>query len=171
MDHESDSGINLNFDGVVSSKDMKRHGYSVVSKNNLSIERGSGMSNYPPGVTGFEYQIAGADEEYLGDFHCEHEVEKLVIVKHQIDELMKIVNSACNNFDNLLEKREIWKLKHYGVYAVQMKLMEILENVKTTIEPCDFDGEVEFSRYKRDISWNCPVCDKNYDAFYDPYDI
>ena len=49
-----------------------------ISKKSISPQRGHEMSNYPPGVTGNEYEIAGPDwEEEIECPKCEKETVRL----------------------------------------------------------------------------------------------
>ena len=52
------------------------------------------MSNYPPGVTGNEYEIAGADAEWIdNDFECSNEEFEFVRISPYALKVIDVLKS------------------------------------------------------------------------------
>jgi hypothetical protein len=104
------------------------------------------MTNYPPGVTGNEWQIAGPDEREVL-VKCESEGFNL----RTIDIYgMNQINAAIEDLQN-------------GAMSPQTALSR-LRQVKATIMEvdieveCPFMGEVTVFRTDGPWTWECPVC-------------
>ena len=92
-------------------------------------------SNYPEGVTGFEPQIAGAEETTLpGKCNAEaHDVAPAYMVRSILIDLHELQDLAA------------------ALEAVQT-ISEYSE------EPCGFEGDVEARRIPGAWLWVCPKC-------------
>lgn len=106
------------------------------------------MSNYPPGVTGNEYEIAGPDYERDEERECTMQ-----------DAVIRVVNHES-----------------YDVYVAQIErmlvtdetpdpaaLLRYLQGVKDSVmkldvEYCPFEGYVTVQGYGGMEWWDCPVC-------------
>jgi hypothetical protein len=123
------------------------------------------MSNYPPGVTGNEYEIAGGNE-FEEHFDCEATTEYVTVTRLQLYRLSDHALTLYNDFKNngtiseYLINTRLKKLMHElnGYYHSD----EIIEKT------CDFSGEVLKEEYKGTVMFECPKCEKEYE--YDRWD-
>ena len=124
------------------------------------------MSNYPPGVTGNEYEIAGADAEWIDDdFECSNEDFEFVrISPYAFEEIEKLVNNY-------------FKIDH--LESVKANLRSKLSHISAAIDTgpgteivtssCGYYGPVEKQSYRDNIWWECPRCKKSYEQRDDYY--
>jgi hypothetical protein len=74
------------------------------------------MSNYPPGVTGNEYEIAGGNE-FEEHFDCSAEIEYVTLTRKQLYKLSDYALTLFNEF-----KRE-GSISEYSIETRLKKLM------------------------------------------------
>ena len=118
------------------------------------------MSNYPPGVTGNEYEIAGGSEfeEY---FDCSAEMECVMLTRAQIYSLSDHALTLYNGF-----KRE-------GViseYLISTRLKQLMHDLNRhyhsddlVVKECDFSGVILKERYRGTVYFECPKCETSYE--------
>ncbi|MEI7890281.1 MAG: hypothetical protein WCI34_08215 [Actinomycetes bacterium] len=112
-------------------------------------------SNYPPGVTGRELEIAGPDWEGEMDVKCAGEnVEVTVFRPDDIETLKRI--AAVKGAQGAGKQRD--------ADVIQMSLRRMLSRMVTvTLPVCPFEGEVEAWMYQHVTHWECPVCGTSHD--------
>jgi predicted RNA-binding Zn-ribbon protein involved in translation (DUF1610 family) len=118
------------------------------------------MSNYPPGVSGLEYEIAGPDNEWEEEFECENTNLRYVrISEHAF--------KYCSNIGKKIHKSEgIQYLKenfynHASTINVMFNMPDISPEVIVT--ECDYVGIVLKESYRGKVYWECPSCGKPYE--------
>jgi hypothetical protein len=117
------------------------------------------MSNYPPGVTGNEFQIAGPDKESDEVRTCGKEGVTVLTVS-DLDVLYLERSIEMLRADNAA--------KHPN--AVTLALQR-LHQIKSSIEDvevvkCPFEGLVTVIGYQGVASWTCPLCREEHDEEY-----
>jgi hypothetical protein len=114
------------------------------------------MSNYPPGVTGNEYEIAGGDEteEY---WECESMVTAVTVNMPMIQEMADDGLTIYN------------RLKEYNYDSYQALIDQKLKSLRNKIHSlihsndaievdCGFAGYVLMESYRGKKWWSCPDC-------------
>ena len=99
-------------------------------------------SNYPPGVTGSEYEIAGPSWEGEVNRECGRQADLSPVTTTLRDAIIDVVR----------EKVPIEK----GRRALQSALDEAMDY--SDQRECPFDGEVYAWAYGGVLHWTCPVC-------------
>lgn len=109
-----------------------------------------GLSNYPPGVTGRELEIAGPDWEGEIEATCGTEnVELQVLCKDDIATL-KIIAGATGAQGSG---------KRRDADVIQQAMRRAFSRMETiTLPTCTFEGEVFAWGYQGITHWACPVC-------------
>jgi hypothetical protein len=109
-------------------------------------------SNYPPGVTGREWQIAGPDREETMTLDCGvDEATLLILPKEWYEQLSLEMTWTVQEFADRVKARG-------QVRSLLESLVEI-EDVA-----CPFEGEVEVSFYGGIGSWTCPLCGTDHEV-------
>lgn len=149
MENESE----LNFDAEVESSIIKKQlRIAIIKKeNNMS-------SNYPPGVTGNEYEIAGADYEVEDTFVCNNVVTYVKVDSKIANHISYIRERMRGKIDtmNINDKLEMYKW-------LDILQMDINNASKPFDEVCGYDGEIIKEAYKGMLYWECPNCRKTYE--------
>jgi len=126
-------------------------------------------SNYPPGVTGREYAIAGAEAEIDQEVVCKSkDIEIHNLPSYGIDKLMTaratLVKLTTFHFppdeqapDTQEERRQI-----------AVEVYRLLEEVGRSLSEgatvnCPFEGLVTVSWYGGIGTWTCPCCGAEYE--------
>lgn len=105
------------------------------------------MSNYPPGVTGNEWPIAGPAYDAMEERTCGMEDVTLRLVTEEWIDRMKEHVQALRDGD-----LPAWQIAQRIERALAM--IEVV-----TVPVCPFDDEVEvWSGEFGDLHWECPVC-------------
>lgn len=108
------------------------------------------LSNYPPGVTGRELEIAGPDWEGEIRAVCNRGNVELTMFSPDDVATIKRVAAATGGQG---------KGKQRDADIMQMTLRRSLSRMVTiTLDVCPFDGEVEAWEYHGVTHWTCPVC-------------
>ena len=103
------------------------------------------MSNYPPGVTGLEFEIAGPDWDGEMDVECGAWADLWVVS----NDLARGLKDAVGSKDQALVNAAIsWA----DTEPVPVQ----------TQGTCPFAGEVVAWTYAGELFWNCPVCDTGH---------
>lgn len=118
------------------------------------------MSNYPPGVSGNEYEIAGPDREWEEEFKCSNdEFEYVMISPHAHLELSKLgaMYNDTRNWDAVKEKP--W------FFLSQINTLINYSSITSEVQyaKCGYVGEVLKQSYRNEIWWDCPQCGKTYE--------
>lgn len=115
------------------------------------------MSNYPPGVTGNEYQIAGPDYEETQTKTCDQEVD--VIPRPVFDALASTITTHLNALTNAINARNIDAveraadmLKIYAASAVETA------DEATSLGDCNWQGSALVEGYNGSELWQCDGC-------------
>lgn len=121
------------------------------------------MSNYPPGVTGFEPQIAGYPEgEYLVTTPCTGYIDEARIQPDWLpDQLQHIVG--------ILDGTVLVRPSDSPTARARVRLLDLISELQKMpvghdIE-CGFEGKVDaqfehFGRSATRVYWTCPICGK-----------
>lgn len=122
--------------------------------------RGNAVSNYPPGVTGRELQIAGPDWEGSVQRECTQE-----------DVLVQVIKDPAETKRSLETLADVVK---YGVAtrpSAAMAYERLKRNIVVAELPkCPFSGQVDAWTYRESLRWTCPTCGHEYDEYLDDYD-
>jgi hypothetical protein len=125
------------------------------------------MSNYPPGVTGNEYEIAGGNE-FEEWFECNGTTTYVSITKHEMHDLADHALALFNEFKRSGNITEYW---------IEQRLKPLMRDIngyansfETYDSDCNFSGVVLKEEYQGYVSVNCPKCDKDYEYKLSKYD-
>lgn len=110
------------------------------------------MSNYPPGVTGREWQIAGPDYEGPMMRRCEADDVRWVAAV--------VVTSRMQEIQRLTEMRKDALRPDYFDTEIARQVAALLEppDEQVTEGPCEWEGEVDVQVYGTTATWDCPRC-------------
>ena len=152
----------LNFDGSINSLTAKK-----VLNIPINIkEKDMPMSNYPPGVTGNEYEIAGPDKEWEDEhWECTNQKYEVAIVPQSLVRSCKKFSDGVYQTEEIEERKR--NITHY-MHSIRFNLQsnEIVEQTM----PCGYIGDVIKQMYNGMIFWTCPRCNKDYEITeYDYY--
>jgi hypothetical protein len=111
------------------------------------------LSNYPPGVTGNEYEIAGPDWEETVYRSCDSQKE-FVIWPHEVNIILEQIS-----------KLEDSPQKFYHLPELTTKLVQALRfgEASSVDSPCPFEGDVDAQGYGHTILWTCPLCNTDHE--------
>lgn len=121
------------------------------------------MSNYPPGVTGSEYAIAGPSWEGEIERSCSRGAEFSIITQDLRDRL----SGMTRTLDSFLAWRDGSRSEH-RLAALLVELAQSISGAQSSISEsdrdyteemlCPFEGEVIAQAYGGVLTWTCPVC-------------
>lgn len=108
------------------------------------------LSNYPPGVTGNELEIAGPDWEGEIEVTCgERDVSLQCMENGDIDNIKRIASVKGAQGSGKTRDADV----------IQQSLRRALSRlIDVTLAVCPFEGEVAAWRYRRVLHWQCPLC-------------
>jgi hypothetical protein len=120
------------------------------------------MSNYPPGVTGNEYEIAGGEEteEY---WECESMTSSITISMNMLQEM---ADDGLTIYNRLKEH-------NYTSYQalIDQKLKSLRDKIHGYIHSddvidgdCGFAGYVLKESYRNKQWWSCPNCGTEHEV-------
>ena len=113
--------------------------------------------NYPPGVTGYEPEIAGYEEvELIVD--CDN--EKMEVI-NRVDALT-LVRAFAYKAVTLTE--DIERLHTYYMYKA-VTLTEDIERLHTYYIPCEYSGYVTGYIVGDGVEWDCPRCGETHTEY------
>ena len=113
------------------------------------------MSNYPPGVTGRELEIAGPDWEGELERECSQRDIELEIMQPDDINALKTIASV---------KGAQGAGKARDADVIQHRMRRFFSRMITvTLPVCPFAGEVEAWMYQGVTHWTCPVCGHEYE--------
>jgi hypothetical protein len=123
------------------------------------------MNNYPPGVTGDEYEIAGGveTEEY---WECEGMVTAVIVNMPMIREMSEDIFTVFTS------------LRDHNYTSYKAWVDQKVKNIKRTLEDlthsddvievdCGFHGTVLMESYKNKKLWSCPNCGADHEIEID----
>lgn len=123
------------------------------------------MSNYPDGVSGLEYEIAGPDNEWEEEFECTNEFEYIMISPYAF--------KFCSEFGKKIYKttgqEEINKNPYFYASTINALFNYSGLTKEVQIGKCNFVGEILKESYRGQISWSCPYCGKDYEDTIERY--
>lgn len=113
------------------------------------------MSNYPPGVTGRELEIAGPDWEGDIERECTNtDIELEIILPEDIKSLKSIAAATGSQGSGKRRDADI----------MQQSMKRFFSRMLTvSLDECPFSGEVEAWSYGKVLHWTCPVCEREYE--------
>jgi hypothetical protein len=118
------------------------------------------MSNYPPGVTGNEYEIAGGNE-FEEWFDCGANIEHVLLTKREIYCLSDYALSLFNEYKRAGNISEWWienKLK-----PLMRDLNGFYHSDNTIEKDCDFSGRILKEEFRGSVMIECPKCETGYE--------
>lgn len=122
------------------------------------------MDNYPPGVTGNEYEIAGPDHEwYDEDWVCTNEI-KYILIPEEIVEKIQFFFGAFQD-DTRLKFIESY-LKERLAQMYYMISNYTSDSPEFVIKECKNQG-AEKESYRGEEFWECYECGKRYSEWSD----
>jgi hypothetical protein len=125
------------------------------------------MNNYPPGVTGAEYEIAGGieTEEY---WQCESTVKAITISMPTILDMSEDIFTVFTQLrdHNYISYRALVDQK---VRNIKRKLEDLTHSDDAIEVDCGFYGTVLMESYKNKKWWSCPNCRKEHEIETDYY--
>ena len=125
------------------------------------------MSNYPPGVSGNEYEIAGPDNEWEDDdFACSNDEFEYVMISPATFEYISEMSRLYYMENHLAQIRD--NLRH------RLSLLSAYidsSNITTEVQygKCGYAGTVLKESYRDQVWWNCPHCGKRYEETLNYY--
>lgn len=124
------------------------------------------MSNYPPGVTGNEYEIAGPDHEWEEEFQCSNDEFEYVMVSPEAYRYASGLALKMHRTNEIeFVKENLYKF--LSELNVHFNLASI--TTETKHEKCGYVGEVWKQSYRHEVWWDCPQCGKRYESTIDDY--
>jgi hypothetical protein len=119
----------------------------------------AGASNLPAGVTGNEYQIAGAQYEADHVMECDAEQVQIVSIsgfgQQRIERALELIRENAD--------KPARELHSYLLTAMD-------EINKVDLEVCPFVGNVTVYRPGAEEWWRCPLCTTDHRDEYIPED-
>lgn len=110
-------------------------------------------SNFPPGVSGNEWQIAGPDHEIDDTRECKSEG---VTVKTITDFALLNLDHALEILSGFESKGKPLTSLHAVTAYIQAAKGDVLEG--EIVGECPFVGVVTVTYYQGTETWECPVC-------------
>lgn len=137
----------------------------------------SGLSNYPPGVTGNEPQIAGGTDVVV-EVTCGAEPFD-VYPAAAVDDLLRSLADVLNGRRTVrTEVRGRWREETETEQVLRAKnrlavaLIGVAAMKFEQPEPCRFVGQVDAEVFEGTLCWECPSCGTKHedDRFNEPDD-
>ena len=114
------------------------------------------MSNYPPGVTGREFQIAGYDDEEDSYRECMSAGTISVFTRDARDEITRIKGLLLRIATG--DKPESFA----AILAANLEYLLAHRIGHVDVERCPFAGEVSIGWYSGVGNWECPLCRREH---------
>lgn len=117
------------------------------------------MSNYPPGVSGNEFEIAGPDHEWEEEFECTNDEFEYVMISPEAYKYASGLGLKMHRTNEIeFVKENIYKFlrglnMHFNLASI---------TTETNYAKCGYVGEVLKCSYRNEIWWDCPQCGKHY---------
>lgn len=118
------------------------------------------MSNYPPGVTGNEYEIAGPDSEFEEEFECWNERFEYVRIAPHVHKFCSDLGKKINRTPGVEELKNNY-YRNFSLINVMFNMPSISPEI--VVEECDFNGVVLKESFRGKTYWSCPKCGKDYE--------
>lgn len=124
------------------------------------------MSNYPPGVTGNEFAIAGPDREWEEEFKCTNDEFEYVMISPYAFEYISKLAKKYSNIDSLAEVKD-----NLYIYLGHLNACINLSSITTEVQygKCGFSDVVLKQSYRDEVWWDCPQCGKTYEETISEY--
>lgn len=120
------------------------------------------MSNYPPGVSGNEYEIAGPDHEWEEEFECTNEKFEYIMIA-------PFSHKFCSDMGKKIHRTTGQEDLNNNTYYYASMINQMFNSPSITKEiqykKCEFVGEVSKQSYRKEIWWSCPYCGKDYSEY------
>jgi hypothetical protein len=118
------------------------------------------MSNYPPGVSGLEYEIAGPDNEWEEEFECDNSNLRYVRITEDTFNYCSELGRKINTTSGQQSLKE-------GFYAYASRINAMFNmpqiNPEVIVTECTYVGTVLKESYRGNVYWECPSCGKTYE--------
>jgi predicted RNA-binding Zn-ribbon protein involved in translation (DUF1610 family) len=118
------------------------------------------MSNYPPGVSGLEYEIAGPDNEWEEEFECDNTNLRYVRITEN-------TFNYCSELGKKIYKTEGQKSLKENFYTYASRINSMFNspqiNPEVIVTECTYVGTVLKESYRGNVYWECPSCGKTYE--------
>lgn len=124
------------------------------------------MSNYPPGVTGNEFAIAGPDKEWEEEFQCTNdEFEYVMISPEAYEYASEFARKMYRTNEIEFVKENIYK------FLASLNNHFNFSSITTQIQygKCGFADVVLKQSYRDEVWWDCPQCGKTYEERISEY--
>lgn len=118
------------------------------------------MSNYPPGVTGREFEIAGPDYEEDRHLACEAEGVAVAVVDAGARVALKQSTEYVANALAALDSGDAETAARWLRNASARLPMAVAEVVDIGV--CPFEGDVTVAGYHGEETWTCPLCETEH---------
>lgn len=111
------------------------------------------MSNYPPGVTGNEFEIAGPDREVTETRECEAQDQHFHV-------LTRDGRNALAELGGIVAEVHDSGTVHPTTFDAILSVTRRVEREVVSVEEadCPFVGEVDVAYFRSSCWWTCPVC-------------
>lgn len=116
-------------------------------------------SNYPPGVTGREPQIAGYPE-IERELTCDGEDVEVTIVDHRHLHEVGVIARGLREFTRELDGLTMMETKRRLRQMADLLEYHVRDSYTTTLEHCPFSDELTWTIDGFELSAECPVCGK-----------
>jgi len=125
------------------------------------------MSNYPPGVTGNEYEIAGPDAEWYDDsWICKNQIQE---VQLPLD-VFKKIEYFLSSYTDEVRYEIISKNLASHLARLRNEIINATKGEPTIISyTCNNIG-AEKQSYRGEIWWQCDQCGEEYQDWIDDRD-
>lgn len=118
------------------------------------------MSNYPPGVSGNEYEISGPDSEWEEEFQCDNDDFEFVMISPHAWNYLSETGKLINTIKGQEEINTNW-YHRFSMINAMINYADITTEIQHG--KCGFVGEVLKQSYRSEIWWDCPQCGKRYE--------
>jgi hypothetical protein len=124
------------------------------------------MSNYPDGVSGLEYEIAGPDSEWEEEIECTNDNFQYVMISPYAYKYISDVARKYSRTNTLKDVQDnLYKyLSHINSALSSPGITDEIQYTK-----CGYVGEVIKQSYRKQVWWSCPQCGKDYEETIEPY--
>ncbi|NBO58573.1 MAG: hypothetical protein EBU73_06505 [Chitinophagia bacterium] len=126
------------------------------------------MSNYPPGVNGNEYEIAGPDDEWEDeDFSCSNDEFDYVMISPAAFKYVSNLSKDYYKADHLEDVKNNIR-HHLSLLSAYFNSSDITTEIQ--YGKCGYTGVVLKQSYRDEVWWDCPYCGKRYEETLNYYD-
>lgn len=126
------------------------------------------FSNYPPGVTGNEFEIAGPDYEETEEVECQESAEMVPAL---------VIKGLAAYAAVLKERlaRAILERDEFEILAVTRLLILHIEGAASLADSskeegvCGYAGPADVQGYRNQRWWTCPACGAEHEEYQEDH--